>query len=81
MMVVRGVSTSSDLWTTGLRSQRVLLTAMQIGFVSSVGHILTTKAKMVCMHRDMCAANVMIVTETLWWSESDIARKVVSLEE
>ena len=54
---------------------------MQFGFVSSVGHILTTKAKMVCMHRDMCAANVMIVTETLWWSESDIARKVVSLEE
>ena len=32
-------------------------------------------------YRDMCAANVMIVTETLWWSESDIARKVVSLEE
>ena len=83
VMVVRGVSTSSDLQTTGLRSQRVLLTAMQIGFVSSVGHILTTKPKMVCMHtcRDMCAANVMIVTETLWWSESDIARKVVSLEE
>lgn len=59
----------------------MLLTAMQIGFVSSVGLILTMKAKMVCMHRDVCAANVMIVTETLWWSESDIARKVVSLEE
>ena len=81
MMVMRGGSTSNDLLTTGLRSQRVLLTAMQIGLVSSVRHILTTKAKMVCMHKDMCVANVMTVTETLWWSELDIARKVVSLEE
>ena len=60
----------------------MLLTAMQIGFVSSAqGHIVTMKAKMVCTHRDVCAANVMIVTETLWWFQSDFARTIVSLEE
>ena len=59
----------------------MLPTAMQIGFVSSVGHTQTMKAKTVCMHRDVCTVNVIIVTETLSWSESDIARKVVALEE